>query len=154
MGDGTLVSNQETKSGHRPADNPVVNHLSLVYVRASEESSRTVAHVAPGSNKSVVFWANRTVGVPSYPVPPRPAAPPCAAPPRPACGMSWFWIRPVMHCAFGNLTDPKLGHNFGRGRGRDWAGMVQARPGWAGRGADLRDYASTARPLVFQPPKT
>ena len=44
---------------------------------------------------TVVSWATRSVGVPSCPTPPSPAAPPCAAPTRPACGISWFWIRQV-----------------------------------------------------------
>ena len=44
---------------------------------------------------TVVSWANRPVGIPSYPAPPRPAAPPYAAPLRPARGMSGFWIRHV-----------------------------------------------------------
>ena len=41
---------------------------------------------------SVVSWANRSVGVPSCPAPPRPAAPPCAALPQSARGMSGFWF--------------------------------------------------------------
>ena len=44
------------------------------------------------ARRSVISWANRPVGVPSCPAPPRPAAPPCAAPPRPARGMFELWI--------------------------------------------------------------
>ena len=42
-----------------------------------------------------VSWADRSVGVPSCPARPRPAAPPCAAPSRRTRGMSGFWIRRI-----------------------------------------------------------
>ena len=45
---------------------------------------------------TVVSWANRFVGVPFGPAPPRPAAPPCAALTRPAYGMSDFSMRYVV----------------------------------------------------------
>ena len=44
---------------------------------------------------TLVFSANRPIGIQSCPAPPGSAAPPCVAPPRPARGMSWFWIRQV-----------------------------------------------------------
>ena len=53
----------------------------ISFVRASEKSFRTVSSMLRGAKGTGVFWANRPVGVPSYPVPPRPAAPPCAVPP-------------------------------------------------------------------------
>ena len=57
---------------------------------------------------TVVSWANRSVGVPSCPALPRPAAPPCAAPTRPARGMPGFWIR--------HVSSPERGLSFARPR--------------------------------------
>ena len=65
------------------------------FVRASEESVGTVVFDALGARGSAVSWADRSVGVPSCPAQPRPAAPPSAVPTRPARGMSGFWIRQV-----------------------------------------------------------
>ena len=44
---------------------------------------------------SAVFWANRSVGVPSCLAPLRPTTPPCVASSRPAHDMLGFWISQV-----------------------------------------------------------
>ena len=65
-------------------------------VRVSRDTPRRICYDGlVGKKGSVVFSANRPVGVLSCPSPPRPAAPPCAAPSRPIRGMSRFWIRQV-----------------------------------------------------------
>ena len=70
----------------------------ISFVRASEESFRIVVcgalEVLEGQG-TVLSWANRPVGVPSWPTSLRRATPPCAAPPRPAYGKSGFWTRQV-----------------------------------------------------------
>ena len=78
------------------------HHLLPAMLRSSSARSSTLKigpkiEIGPLSARgAVVSWANRSVGVPSCPAPPRPAAPPCAAPTRPARGMSGFWIRQVL----------------------------------------------------------
>ena len=62
--------------------------------------------VVGGVRGSVVFLANRSVGVPSCPSPPRSAALSRAAPPRAARGMSGFWTRLVKVC---NHIQPTFG---------------------------------------------
>ena len=58
---------------------------------------------------TVVSEANPCVGVPSCPVPPRPAVPPCAAPSRRARGMFGFWIRQVeIHMVGSDLLGKNL----------------------------------------------
>ena len=48
-----------------------------------------------GFRGTVISWADRSIGVPSCPSPPRPAVPLCAALSRIARGMSGFWIRQI-----------------------------------------------------------
>ena len=96
-----------TKSGRGPTDKPRKNRLSTAgFVPPSVYMGFrlfVLPETRPGGFSTMVrkvrgtaaFWANRPVGVPSCPSPPRPAAPPCAAPPRPARGMSGLWIRQV-----------------------------------------------------------
>ena len=59
--------------------------------------SGQVCTMPRGVRGTVISWANRSVGVPSCPARPRPAALPCAAPTRPARGMSGFWTRQIRH---------------------------------------------------------
>ena len=96
-----------TMSGHRPADTPLINRWSTAGFVPPSVCIGIRVFVLPETcaggflsmvwrvTGTFVFWANRPVGVPSCPSPPRPAAPPCTAPSRPACGMSGFWIRQV-----------------------------------------------------------
>ena len=58
-----------------------------------------------GDTGTVVFWADRTVGIPSFcPAPPCPAAPPCAALTRRACGVFGSWTRQVFVLAQGRAV--------------------------------------------------
>ena len=94
-----------TKSGRRPIDKPVINCWSTagfvppsVYIGfplfvLPRRCSGQLSSVRWGARAAAVSSANRPVGVPSCPLPPRPAAPPWAAPNRSARGMSGFWIR-------------------------------------------------------------
>ena len=83
------------------ADKPVVNRGFVrpsVYIGFSlfvqpKRRSGQLPSMPWRARGTVVFCANRPVGVPSCPAPARPAAPPCAAPPRPAHGVSGFWTR-------------------------------------------------------------
>ena len=87
-----------TKSGRLPAGQSLVLFLPSVYIGFPLS---VLPGVRPGGlssirwreRETVVPWANRSVGVPSCPSSPRPAALPWAAPPRLACGTSGFWIR-------------------------------------------------------------
>ena len=62
----------------------------ISFVRASEESSRTVFSIRWKARGRVVSWPDRPDGVPSYSAPPPLAASPCAAPTRVACSVSGF----------------------------------------------------------------
>ena len=114
IGVGTLVSSQERRAPAVPlinrlatAGQPLVNrgstadfvppsvYIGFRFVRASEETFRTVFSIRWRARGRVVSGPDRPNGVPSYPAPPRPAAPPCSAPTRPARGVSGFWIRQV-----------------------------------------------------------
>ena len=79
IGDGSLVSSQQRRATVVPKpsvnrwvfSSAVLNRIS--FVRASEESSRTVVLHSPegtGSQGSIVSWANRPTGVPTRPIPP------------------------------------------------------------------------------------
>ena len=68
---------------------------TISFVRASEESFRTIVFDALGGRGTVAAWANRPVGVRSCPLPPRTAALLWAAPNRSARVMTVFWIRQV-----------------------------------------------------------
>ena len=111
---GTLVSNQERRAAVVPQINRGYNGYQLVvsrtfcsaidlhrisFVRASRDTPRRAAFDCLGVKGSVVSWADRPVGVPSCPFPPRSAAPPCAALSRPARDMSGFGIRQVFKAA-------------------------------------------------------
>ena len=99
IGVGTLVSSQERRALADPlinrgltAGQPRVNRWfrssiglnRISFVRASEETSRTVSSIRWRARGRVVSWPDRPDGVPSYPAPAPFAAPPCAAPTRPA----------------------------------------------------------------------
>ena len=96
---GTLVSNQARRAAVVPRFNRwFCSSIGLnggSYVLASRDMPRTVffrfSSVVSKVRRSVVFWSNRSVGVPSCPSPPRPAAQPGAAPPRPARG-TYVWV--------------------------------------------------------------
>ena len=163
---GTLVNSQERRAAVVLRTNrlstasfappSVLQRIS--FVRASEDTFRTVSSMPWKAQGAVVgLWANRPVGVPSYPVPPRPAAPSCAAPPRPARGMSGFWTRqvPDIPAVFqfedqSENRDQLLTHQIITCRiqtpdipraGRDGAGHG----GTAGRGGDGQDGTPTGR---------
>ena len=78
-----------TKSGRGPAEKPVVNRwlcssIGLHRISIDPASENIIRDsvfddLEGKRDGSVVSWANRPVGVPSYPAPPRPAALPCAA---------------------------------------------------------------------------
>ena len=94
-----------TKSGRRPAHKPGVKCSlcssiglqKISFVRASDETFRTVVYDALGGKREGYFLGGPTRRRPVLPRPasPRPAVPPCAAPPRHARGMSRFWNRQV-----------------------------------------------------------
>ena len=71
-------------------------------IRASEESCKTCILDVLRARKSVVSWANWSVGVSSCSDSPNSAAPPCAVLPILARGMSGFWIRQI--AIFGEST--------------------------------------------------
>ena len=87
MGASTLVSSQERRAAVVPrinrlstADNPRVNRWlcspiglhRISVVRASEETSTTFAFDSPERQRTVLPWANRSVGVPFCPALPSP----------------------------------------------------------------------------------
>ena len=129
IGVGTLVSSQERRGLAVPSTNrgstagqPLVNRgfsssvglHRISFVRASEETSRTVSSIRWRARGRVVSWPDRPDGVPSYPAPTPLAAPPCAAPTRPARSVSGFWIRQVYQirrssCAQCNSAPGKIG---------------------------------------------
>ena len=101
IGVGTLVRSQERRAAvRRPANKPVINRLStgcqqrvflihrftyvgvssLVLPRGREGQLSTMPRRSKGT---VVLWANRPVGVPSYPAPPRRSTVRRPAPTRP-----------------------------------------------------------------------
>ena len=145
----------KTKSGRRPADKPRINRGSTagfvpptVYIgfplfvlpQACPRGFSSIVWMVRGT---VVSWANRPIGVPSCPSPPRPAVPPCDAPSRPACGTSGFWIRQIYASITSNfnLSSPKPGQTTG-GSGRSGA----RRDGGAVRGRAGRDSIGFVRP--------
>ena len=99
--DGCLLGGQTRRRPDPPRPTPsrTARGMSwfwtrpLSFVRACDETFRTVAHNALGAKGAVVSPANRPAGVPPWLAPPHPAALPCAAPPQPARGVSRFWIR-------------------------------------------------------------
>ena len=107
-GVGPLVSSQERRAAVVPlinrlstAGKPPVNRglvpppLSIgfrLFVLLGRRSGHLFS-MPWRVRRTVVCWANRFVGVPSCPAPPR--RPPCAAPTRLARGMSGFWVRQV-----------------------------------------------------------
>ena len=116
IGVGTSVSSQERRALLVPWLNrwsTVVFVLLSVYIGFPlpvllKKRSAQLFSMPRRARGSVVSWANRSVGVPSCPAQPRPAALPCAAPTRPARGMSGFWIRQVgfdkpMYIGFNSL---------------------------------------------------
>ena len=102
-GVGTLVSNQEQRAPVVPRINrgstagfvPPWVYIGFRLFMLQETRPRGFSSIVWGVKGSVVFWANRPVGVPSCSSPLRPAAPPCTAPPRPACSMSGLLARQV-----------------------------------------------------------
>ena len=95
---GTLVRNHVRRAAVVPRINrlstgcqPRVNRTfcspvglhGISFVRASVESFRTVCHDRRKAKGTVVFWANRPIGVPSYRAPPRRSAVRRPAPTRP-----------------------------------------------------------------------
>ena len=60
---------------------------------------------------TVLSWANRFVGVPSCPAPPRLAAPPCVAQTRLAGDMFGFWNRQVL-CPIASLRSRNSDRSF------------------------------------------
>ena len=80
------------KSASRPADNPRINRWSnMGYVPPSvwmgfplfvlpKRGPRRVAFDSPERQRTVLSWANRSVGVPLCSAPAIPAIPPCAQP--------------------------------------------------------------------------
>ena len=87
-------------TGHQPRINrPLCSSIGLhgiSFVRASEETFRTVVLDAMGRKRDGCILGDRTHRHPALPCPAPPAAPPCAAPSRPARGMSGFWVRQIM----------------------------------------------------------
>ena len=88
-----------TKSGRRPADKPRINRGSTArcnglhkvsFVRASEETFRTIVSDALWSMRDGCVPGEPTRRLRSCPVPPRPPALLWAAPKRSARGMSGF----------------------------------------------------------------
>ena len=100
IGDGTLVSSQERRAAVVPRINRVSTadfvppsvYIGFALFALPKKSFKTLSSMPWRARGSVVSWANRPVGVPSYPAPPRPAAPPCAAPPRPLMACPGFGI--------------------------------------------------------------
>ena len=96
---GKLVSSQERRTLLVPRNKPLINCSSTagcvlpsVYMGfrlfvLPKKTFTTVSTMLWRAKRAVVSWANRPVGVPSCPAPPRPAALPCAVQPRPARGI-------------------------------------------------------------------